>query len=290
MSSKSKNIAIYSIIAVVVIVVVVVVLAVVLTKKSSSDTPVSTMTTSSNNPTTTSFGSGNMNAKSTLNYSSDMLDKYDTFIEQGYPNIQTQIKMIKSMRDALQSYMNSPNRTTSSIMMANIPSEMIEHSAHYLEIYDLVIKIGSLVPSNRKPNVQEKAQILQYMKQAMAIEEQLPTPMWNKIKDKGNSLDKSQIMTESSQLIQQLQQLQLQSDGLQNQLKSITDNIMGNPKFESLVQKQQQEFLKLSKQQMDQPNSFKLENKIKHLQEKITLYMQHLNELRLQPQTTQSMK
>jgi hypothetical protein len=114
--------------------------------------------------------------------------------------------------------------------------------------------------------------------------------MWNKIKDKGNSLDKSRIMTESSQLIQQLQQLQLQSDGLQNQLKSITDNIMGNPRFASLVQKQQQEFLKLSKQQMDQPNSFKLENKIKHLQEKITLYMQHLNELRLQPQTTQSMK
>lgn len=276
---KSKNIAIYGIF---VVIIVVVVLVLVLPKKSSSDdTPVSTSTTSpSTNPTTTSFS--NMNDMESLEYSQEILDKYEQFIKLDYAAIQTQIKMVTSMRDALQSYMNSPNRTTSSIM--SVMSEeinKIKHSDHYLKMYNLMIDAGSLISSNRKPTMREKAQILKYIKQLTDIEKQISNSMVDNIKDKAESLDRSQIMTVSSQLMEQLQQLQFQHSELRMQLKLITESIISDPEFSFMLEKQHQEFIELAQQHMSQPDQLKVENQIMQLREKIILYTRHLNDLRL---------
>ena len=229
-----------------------------------------------------------MNAKSTLDYSPDILDKYETFIKRDYNEIQTQIKITKRMKDNLQSYMNSSNRTTSSFQMP-IPSEMIEHSTHYLEIFNLIINMNSLIPSNRIPNIQEKAQILQYMKQVMVINEQLPNPIRsNPTTTSFRNGNMKQVMAIEEQklqqqLQQQLQQLELHSSELENQIKSIIDTIIVNPTIkslvESLVEKQVQEMRESYKRPISLISP--LIDKIYHEKSKITLYMRHLNELKL---------
>ena len=158
-------------IAIIVVIIIAVVVTVIMTKKHQP----SSYSTNSPMSSTARINAKNVYSMSTtarinaeIVYSSEVLKAYNDIIERGYNIIQGEIKILTSMRDGLQSYINMPNPTTS--MM---PPMMYKHSSKYLQIFNLALKAYALIRSDRLPNTQEKAQILGFINQGMTIQKEM---------------------------------------------------------------------------------------------------------------------